>query len=110
MFKLLTCIGHFGHGSKAQFDSRIARCYIHDIYRNIAFVENIFITIKPNFLQKNIPWTNKFDKKKKKKNGERGFKQPSLTPTKACIQAMFCIYISWAPITRPNPISRKKPG
>ena len=52
MFKLLTCVGHFGHGSKAQFDSRIARCYIHDIYRNIALVGNIFTTIKPNFLKK----------------------------------------------------------
>ena len=45
MFKLLTCVGHFGHD---RFDSRIARCYIHDIYRNIALVGIIFITIKPN--------------------------------------------------------------
>ena len=63
MFKLLTCVGHFGHGSKAQFDSRIAKCYIHDIYR---FVGNIFITIKPNFLKKK-------KKKKSHKKGERGF-------------------------------------
>ena len=75
MFKLLTCVGHFGHGSKAQFDSRIARCYIHDIYRNIALVGNIFITIKPNFLKKKNPI--------KKVRGD--FKQPSLNSTKACI-------------------------
>ena len=40
---------------------------IHDIYRNIALVGNIFITIKPNFLIKKKKSLRKQNTKKKKK-------------------------------------------